>query len=84
MLVKVGPRGQITIPKSFRKALELDAGDSIAVVQVGEALQLIPVKETIFDFIGRIPPTEGSADWEDIRAEVQEERAKQLLREDNG
>jgi AbrB family looped-hinge helix DNA binding protein len=83
MRLKVGPRGQITIPKSFRKSLEFGPGDSVTIVQVGEELHLKPVKETIFDFIGSISPGEGSADWEDIRAEAIEERAKSILKDNN-
>lgn len=81
MLVKVGPRGQITIPKTFRSTLQFGPGDSVAIVQVGEELHLKPVKETIFDFFSSIHPTVGSADWEDIRAEAKEERAKKVLME---
>lgn len=81
MLVKVGPRGQITIPKSYRSSLELDPGDSVAIVQVGNELHLKPVKETIFDFIGSVASVDGPSDWEDIRAEAREERVKKVLME---
>jgi AbrB family looped-hinge helix DNA binding protein len=83
MLVKVGPRGQITIPKSYRTSLQLDPGDSVALVQVGDELHLKAVKETIFDFIGSIPPLEDSTEWEDIRIEAREERAKKVLMEND-
>lgn len=79
MFVKVGPRGQITIPKSYRTSLELGPGDRVAIVQVGDELHLKPVKETIFDFIGSVASVEGSSDWDDIRAEAREERAKKVM-----
>jgi AbrB family looped-hinge helix DNA binding protein len=83
MLVKVGPRGQITIPKSYRTSLQLDPGDSVALVQVGDELHLKADKETIFDFIGSIPSLEDSTEWEDIRIEAREERAKKVLMEND-
>lgn len=73
MLVKIGPRGQITIPKSFRRSLDVAPGDKFAIVQVGDELHLKPVKKTIFDYIGFIPPSEGSADWSVIIEEAREQ-----------
>ncbi len=73
MLIKVGPRGQITIPKRMREALEVGPGDSFAVVQVGQELHLRPVRKTIFDYIGAIPPSKGSPDWTVIRDEAIEQ-----------
>ena len=114
MFVKVNSKGQITIPKSYRKSLNISPGDNAVVTESEGQLILRPVsetifdmrgvievdepqdleavlettkqnvahkfvesgKETIFDFFGIIPPTEGSANWEDIRAEVKKERAE--------
>lgn len=39
---RLGEKGQLTIPKEYRQSLALDAGAPIAVVQVGNALLLIP------------------------------------------
>lgn len=39
---RLGEKGQLTIPKEYRRSLALDAGAPIAVVQVGNALLLIP------------------------------------------
>ncbi len=80
MLVKVGKRGQITIPKTFRKSLEFGPGDSIAIVRVNDELHLKPVKKTIFDFIGAIPASEGSPDWQTIREEARAYHAKQEMK----
>ncbi len=67
MLIKVGPRGQITIPKSLRVSLNIQSGDTIAIVQENEMLKLYPVKETIFDLVGSIPvPPEGPYSIEEL------------------
>jgi AbrB family looped-hinge helix DNA binding protein len=76
-------KGQITIPKSVRESLNLEAGDTIALVQVNDEIILKPVKKTIFDFIGKIPPSSGSAAWDDILSEAQEEHADELLSTQN-
>lgn len=54
MLVKIGPRGQITIPKSYRKSLNLTPGDSVVIIEAEGQLHLRPVSETIFDMRGII------------------------------
>ena len=58
MLVKVGPRGQITIPKAYRKSLNISPGDSIVITEVDGQLKLRPVTETIFDMRGVISVNE--------------------------
>jgi bifunctional DNA-binding transcriptional regulator/antitoxin component of YhaV-PrlF toxin-antitoxin module len=39
---RLGEKGQLTILKEYRQSLDLDPGSPIAVVQVGNALPLIP------------------------------------------
>ncbi len=68
-LVKISPRGQITLPKKIREALSLGPGDSLAVVQRAGELVLRPVKETLFDLRGSIS-VKGPQDFPAIRAEV--------------
>lgn len=83
MLLTLSSKGQITIPKSVRESLNLEAGDTIALIQVNDEIVLKPVKKTIFDFIGKIPPSSGSPDWDDIRDEAREEHVSQLLSKAN-
>jgi len=35
-------RGQVTLPKALRDALDLDAGDRVKAVQIGDAIVLTP------------------------------------------
>ncbi len=39
---RIGEKGQLTIPKPYRRELGLDTGAPVAVLRVGEALMLIP------------------------------------------
>jgi AbrB family looped-hinge helix DNA binding protein len=54
MLVKVGSKGQITIPKSYRKSLNITPGDSVIIIESEGQLYLRPVSETIFEMRGII------------------------------
>ena len=38
----VRDRGQLTLPKALRDALDLEAGDTVRAVQVGDAIVLTP------------------------------------------
>ena len=38
----VRDRGQVTLPKALRDALDLEAGDTVRAVQVGDAIVLTP------------------------------------------
>ncbi len=68
MLVKVGPRGQITIPKSIRQQFGIQPGDSLAVATDQDEIVLQPVSATIFDLVGTIPvPPEGPYTVDELR-----------------
>ena len=39
---KIGEKGQLTVPKQFRKELDLDTGARFAVLRLGDGLVLLP------------------------------------------
>jgi AbrB family looped-hinge helix DNA binding protein len=78
MLVKIGPRGQITIPKSLRKSLGIKPGDSVTIVQKGDELALRPVTETIFHLRGGIQVTHPQ-DFEELRERAKQHVANKVL-----
>ncbi len=69
MLVKVSAKGQITLPKDVREALNIQPGDSIAITRVDDHLELRPVTATLFDMIG-IHPVDGPIDFQALREET--------------
>ncbi|MHB1345811.1 MAG: AbrB/MazE/SpoVT family DNA-binding domain-containing protein [Thermoleophilia bacterium] len=80
-IVRLGRRGQVTIPSDVRHDLELQDGDRILLtVREGEIV-LRPVGLSIFDLRGSIPVS-GPQDLEAIRAEVSEQRARRRGRPD--
>jgi AbrB family looped-hinge helix DNA binding protein len=42
---KIGEKGQLTVPKQFRKDLRLDAGAPFAVLRLGDGLVLLPEQQ---------------------------------------
>ena len=67
MLLTLSSKGQITIPKSVREALNLETGDTVALIQVNDEIILKPVKKTIFDLVGSIPSLDKPSNEQEIR-----------------
>jgi bifunctional DNA-binding transcriptional regulator/antitoxin component of YhaV-PrlF toxin-antitoxin module len=51
---RLGEKGQLTIPKDYRQSLALEAGAPIAVVQIGNALLLIPEQARFRELCDRV------------------------------
>ena len=83
MLVKVGPRGQITIPKSIRQQFGIRPGDSLAVSTDQDEIILQPVSATIFDLVGVIPvPPEGPYTVGELRETAADYIVDRVLKND--
>ncbi len=73
--IKIGRRGQITIPRDIRRQLGLQEGDAIALIpQEGHAI-LLPITQTLLEMRGSVPVV-GTQDFTEIRHKVIAERAK--------
>jgi AbrB family looped-hinge helix DNA binding protein len=73
--LRVGSRGQITIPSAVRRELHLQEGSRvIAHVRDGELI-LRPAGRSIFALRGSVPVS-GAQDFDAIRAEVVSGRAQ--------
>ena len=55
IVAKIGRRGQVTVPSRLRQQLDLQEGDSVAIVRRGEDLLLRPLKKTLLDLRGSVP-----------------------------
>ena len=76
--LRVGRRGQITIPSALRRELHLDEGDHVIVqVRAGELI-LRPAGRSIFALRGSVP-VDGPQDFAAIRAEVIGDRARRSI-----
>lgn len=52
--IRVGENGEITVPASYRKKLRLTKGSEIVLVQLGDALMLVPVDVALNQLCQRI------------------------------
>jgi AbrB family looped-hinge helix DNA binding protein len=73
--VRVGRRGQITIPSQIRRRTGIDEGDSLTIAVEDGNLVLRPIAGTLLDLRGSVAVT-GAQDFEAIRKEVVATRAK--------
>jgi AbrB family looped-hinge helix DNA binding protein len=67
--IKIGNRGQITIPRLIRRQIGLKPGDSIALIPQGDQVVLRPVKQTLVDLRGSVEVS-GTQDFDAIRGQV--------------
>ncbi|MEM9275852.1 MAG: AbrB/MazE/SpoVT family DNA-binding domain-containing protein [Cyanobacteria bacterium P01_F01_bin.143] len=68
-IIKVGRRGQISIPRNIRQTLNLQEGDRLAFIQRGDEVVLQPLHQTLADFRGSVPVNKPQ-DFNAIRQEV--------------
>jgi AbrB family looped-hinge helix DNA binding protein len=76
-VTKIGRRGQLTLPRSIRRGLNLKEGDRVAFVQVGNEVVLQPLTGTLLDLRGSVPVS-GSQDFASVRRRVLQERSRKV------
>lgn len=71
-------KGQMTIPKEIRKALDLKPSERVIIVIEGDHAVIKPLRGNILDIGGsiRIPAKERSIDFHRVREEVKKRIAK--------
>ncbi|MGQ9683448.1 MAG: AbrB/MazE/SpoVT family DNA-binding domain-containing protein [Anaerolineae bacterium] len=74
-VTKIGRRGQMVVPASIRRRLNLQEGDRVAFVQRGDDIVLQPLNASLLDLRGSVRVT-GPQDFEAIRQQVVGERAR--------
>jgi antitoxin PrlF len=81
--LRIGRRGQITIPSALRRELQLEEGGHLTVhVRDGE-LVLRPAGRSIFALRGSVP-VEGPQDFDAVRAEAIGGRVRRVTGESAG
>lgn len=73
-IAKVGRRGQMTLPREVRRALDVQEGDHIVSVRRRDELSVQPLNRTLPELRGSVPVS-GPQDFEGIREQVREDRA---------
>ncbi len=73
----IGRRGQMTIPRTIRRLLNLEEGDRVAFIQREDEVILQPLRKTLFNLRGSIPTTEAQ-DFATIRDQVLQQHAQKV------
>lgn len=66
LIVRIGRRGQITLPRALRRQWGLREGDRVAFIPFGDRFLLQPVGKTLLDLRGSVP-VEGPQDLDAVR-----------------
>lgn len=66
----ISAKGQITIPARVRKQLGVGPDDKVALIFRGNEVILKPLKGTIQNLRGSIPPRQQPEDLEEVREKV--------------
>ena len=80
LAVRVGRRGQVTIPSSIRRLYGLEVGDTLVLDESSpDGLVLRPVRKTVLDLRGSVRVT-GPQDFQAVRATAREARGEERVR----
>lgn len=82
MTIKVGRRGQITLPRLIRKQFELREGDRIAILPQEEQVIIRPLTQTLLDLRGSVPVSEPQ-DFSAIRQQVITDHLQKVAKDEN-
>jgi AbrB family looped-hinge helix DNA binding protein len=76
---KVTFKGQVTIPKEIRNALNIEEGESVVFIAEGDHAIMKPFKKkSLLDFYGSLPATRPYQGIEAIRKEIRHKLGKRL------
>jgi AbrB family looped-hinge helix DNA binding protein len=81
-MIKVGRRGQITLPSGIRRKYNLEEGDQLAVFTHGDQLILRPLTGSLLDLRGSVP-VQAPQDFDAIRRQVIESRSRQTAQNED-
>jgi antitoxin PrlF len=81
-IVALTSKGQVTIPKQVRKALNLRPSEKVIVVVEGDQAIIKPLRGSLLDLGGsvKIPENEKPVDFRRVREEVKKRVAKRIAR----
>lgn len=73
---KLSSKGQITVPKAVREALDLHEGDHV-VFRVANGQAVVSRTTNLLELAGSIavPPTRRGTAWDDVRRHTRRDRA---------
>ncbi|MCJ7529701.1 MAG: AbrB/MazE/SpoVT family DNA-binding domain-containing protein [Anaerolineales bacterium] len=80
--IKVGRRGQITLPRLIRKQFGLQEGDRIAIMPQEDQAIIRPLPQTLLDLRGSVPVS-APQDFSAIRQQVIIDHLQKAVKDEN-
>ena len=77
----VTQKGQVTIPRPLRKALNIQPRDLVAFSLVDGEVRLRPIESPVLASFGAVKPRRNPEDFRELRREIEEEIAEEVLNE---
>jgi AbrB family looped-hinge helix DNA binding protein len=81
IVIKIGRRGQLTVPKAIRRWLNLQEGDRLTFIRRGDEIVLQPLTRTMLDLRGSVPVS-GPQDFATIRRQVIDRHARKIIEDE--
>ena len=75
--VKIGRRGQITLPSAIRRQTGLVEGDRVALIPQGEKIILRPITQSLLELRGSVPVS-SAQDFTAVRQQVIAHQAERI------
>ncbi len=81
-IVAISAKGQVTIPKVVRKAMDLKSADRVIIVMEDGQAVIKPIRGTLMDIGGSIAIPEGEKpiDFKQVRESVRKKLAKRVAK----
>lgn len=81
-IVAISAKGQVTIPKEVRKAMDLKSADRVLIILDGEQAVIKPIRGNLLDIGGSIAIPEGGKpiDFKKVRESLQKKLARRMAK----
>jgi antitoxin PrlF len=81
-IVAISAKGQVTIPKAVRKAMDLKSSDKVIIVMEDGQAVIKPIRGTLMDLGGSIaiPEAEKPINFKQVRESVRKKLAQRVTK----
>ncbi len=81
-IIAISAKGQVTIPKEVRKAMNLKSADRVIIVMEGDQAVIKPIRGTLMDIGGSIaiPEAERPINFKQVRESVRKKMGQRVAK----
>jgi AbrB family looped-hinge helix DNA binding protein len=76
----VSPKGQITLPAEFRKALGIEPKDVVVITVEGDKISVEKAESQLLSDFGSVPLPNDSRSWKEIERDAIDDAAERNVR----